>query len=87
LKNKLQVKWLSGLSEKDQKQIQDLLRSNTVLLSRLVFILEELESEIEKVETNPNSYDSNSWAYKQAFLNGQKSSLQKVKRLFDYLGD
>ena len=76
--------WFKGLEEKDKTKLEDLLRHNTFLLSRLLSVLDEWEKEIENRETSTSDYDSPSWAYKQAHYNGQKSTLSKIKRLFDF---
>jgi len=53
------------------------------LLNRLNEILQENINQLVVTELSLKDYDNPSWAYKQAFRNGQKSALNSIQRLIN----
>lgn len=81
----LPINWLSHLPKEKQGEFADLIRNSTQVLGRFRDILiKEVES-LESVEERRTSYSNPSWAYEQAFLNGQRSQLKDLLRYFDFM--
>jgi hypothetical protein len=82
----LSLAWTKHLSnDKEKEDFGSLVRNSTQVLSRLKAILEEeLESQL-KQETTLSDFSDPNWPYKQAFRNGSKATLNKLKDLFNYL--
>lgn len=80
---KIMPDWFSR--EKDpqlREQIIELL-SNQLLRSTFLKILDRIEAEEERMEITLSAYDSPSWAYKQADLNGARRAYSKMRALFN----
>lgn len=87
MSQKIQSKWTKGLNEKERENLKLLLFNNSVLMERVLLIVTEYETEVRNKELRSEEYDNPSWAYKQAFHNGQHHAYAKIKRLFTHLGD
>lgn len=71
-------------TEKERKDFEKLLRNSLIVLNRLYEILTERQEALERQTLNPKDFDTPNWAYKQAFLAGQKSTIQDLKDLFKF---
>lgn len=72
--------WTSHLKTEEEKQrFEGSVKAARPVLERLTTLLEMREQGIESLEGGLKQFDSPSWAYKQAFNNGFKSALSKVK--------
>lgn len=63
------------------KQFADYVKGSRQILERLKDIIQE---DINNLDTNESSYkdfDTPNWQYKQAFRNGQRSTLKNIQRL------
>lgn len=82
----LSLAWTKHLTTpKERKDFESLVRNSTLVLSRMKAILqEELETQL-KQETTTSDFEDPNWPYKQAFRNGTKASLHKLKDLFNFL--
>lgn len=79
----LPIVWTKHLKTKEEKEnFESLLRNSTIVASRLVTILREMDESKVSRETD---YDSPSWAYLQADQNGYRRAIQEVLKLFNYL--
>lgn len=74
--------WTKHLKTEEEKQrfTNSVLGSKTVL-TRLKDILKEIEDDQEKIERDTRIYESPSWAYKQAHLNGFRDCLGKINKI------
>ncbi len=79
------VDWIKGLPLDEQVEFEKTLRHSTYVLTRLSEILESKLTSIEREENSTVVYDTPSWAFKQAHLNGERSGLTKVKKLLSFL--
>lgn len=74
--------WTKHLqTEEDKQKLEKSIRSARHVLDRLKEILGEMEEELNASELSPKNYDSPNWDYKQAHVNGQKSTLRAIKKL------
>lgn len=81
---KLSSEWFRHLPTGEQKSFEELVRSSSIVLSRLQALLKEKTASIERWETDPASYDSG-YAYKQAYINGKRAGLEEALRLLEFL--
>lgn len=79
---RLSVLWTKHLSSDQNKEdFVAAIANSTVALGRLCELITEFETEINSKELSLEEYDSPSWAYKQAHLNGQRSAYKKLKTI------
>jgi hypothetical protein len=81
----ISTEWIRGLPKDEQEDFEKSLRHSTVVLSRLVALLDEQLKNLDRIENSVEVYDSPSWAYKQAHINGERSRLTKIRQLFNFL--
>lgn len=80
------LEWVKSLpTEKERKSFEQTLRNSITVLSRLYEIIDERQQTVNKQEINIKDFDNSNWAYKQAFRAGQKSILQDLKDLLNFL--
>ena len=82
---KLPLVWSKGLSPKDVEALEYVLRNNSILIPKLLEIIDQMTEEETSAETTLKEYDSPSWGYKQADRNGARRAFKKVRNLFSYL--
>lgn len=79
---RLSVLWTKHLQEpKAKEDFEALLRNSTTIAQRLRQLIEEFETECQSKETSLSEYDTPSWSYKQAHMNGQRSAYTRIKNL------
>lgn len=82
----LSVDWTKHLpTEKDKKEFEDLLRRSTVLSRRIKEMLVHRLESLESKELSAKAYETASWPYQQADINGSRRELKYLISLFDYL--
>lgn len=85
-KKGVSTEWTKHLpSEAERKEFETSLRHDTLILSRLIEILDERLKSLDKEEVSLTSYENPSWGYKQAHINGVKSGLTTVRNLLGFL--
>lgn len=76
-------KWTSHLKDPAEiERFKSSLEGSRMVLERLKAILIEREKAIEANDIE--SFDSPSWAYRQAASIGAKAELKQIKRLIEY---
>lgn len=87
MSKQLPLDWTKHLANQpeDKDNLEKTIRNSTTTLTRLLDVLEEKKSTINTIETSIKSYDDPSWAYKQAYLNGKRASLEEVINLLSFL--
>lgn len=68
---------------KAKLEFEDYVKNSTLLINRLQDILTSIEDSLEKNEISPDAFDNANWAYKQAYANGCKATIQKIKLYTD----
>lgn len=66
---------------KSKKDYEDTIRNSRVMIDRVLEILEAKIESVDNTETSSESY-TEGWAYRQAFINGQKQVLKELTKLF-----
>ena len=80
------IKWVKHLHSFEEKEKFKLaLRNSTFVLRILKNLIEEEKRALTASELNPEDFESHSWAYKQAFRNGERRGLKIVEDLLDFI--
>lgn len=82
--SKLPLAWSKGLSAKEKDDLEYVLRNNKILIGAFLNLLDQMEQEEARADTNLSEYDSPSWSYKQADRNGARRAYRKIKTLFTF---
>lgn len=77
--------WIKNLPEQEKSEFEKTLRHSGIVLGRLQEIFKERLKELNDQEVSFGAYESPSWAYKQAHLNGAKHELTRLLKLLDFL--
>lgn len=76
--------WTKNLkTDEDKTKFQSSLMSGKTALDRLLEILQEYENSLERSEIDPKVFDTPNWAYLQAYKNGYRACLSKIKTLIN----
>ena len=80
-KNAINNRWVRHLTSAEEREsfkqsVSHL--THTAVFKRLVDIVEE---ELQKIGTDQSDFSTPEWAYKQAYLLGEKSGLTKILSL------
>jgi len=79
----LSLTWTKHLKgEEERQKLEQTIRASTTIVTRLQQILEDEERTLDKTSTD---FENPSWAYRQAFILGQKDALRKIKDLIDFI--
>lgn len=62
-----------------KKKFEEMVKGSKLLTDRLQGILDEIEQTVERSELTTDAFDNPNWAFKQAYLNGCKAMLHKIK--------
>ena len=81
---RLSVLWTKHLNGTEKEDFEAAIRNSRTALNRLSQIIEELDTGLQTKALSLEDFDSASWAYKQAFLNGSKAAYANIKNI---LGD
>lgn len=76
--------WTAHLkSAKDKEEFEQTVARSREVLSFLVERLDKEEKALSQSELDVTSFDSPSWAYKQAYKNGYRKALTNLKTFID----
>lgn len=82
----LPLVWTKHLKDPDSKQkFEQSLRASTTMAYRLLEILDEEERAIESQSCSVKDFDNPAWAFKQAFHQGEKARIRKLKELLEFI--
>ena len=74
--------WTQHLKDdKSKKEFEEYLKGSKTIFRRLGEILDDLDKELGRSETKVESFDNPNWAYLQAYKNGHRGCLEKMKTL------
>lgn len=79
--------WLQRLPKDEHDDFETTLRNSKQVLQRLRGIIKERLAVLDNKDHAISEYDSPSWAYKQAHINGRKAELTELLKLTDFIGD
>lgn len=81
----LPTTWLKGKTKEEIESLTSLLSNSSHLCNELLNILDQLDAEEARAETNLEEYDNPSWSHKQADRNGARRAYRKIKALFKFM--
>lgn len=81
----LSHKWTQHLRGVEADKFRELLLADTVVLGRLLAILEELEEEVVKNDLSLDEYTNPAFAFLKADRNGEIRGIRKVITLLNFL--
>ena len=81
----LPIQWLSHLPKPDQAEFEQTVRASTAALGRLREIISHMADEAETRTVAARTYDSPSWAFIQADLNGYKRFAKDIDRILSFM--
>ncbi len=81
----LDSRWTRHLGPNDKTKFEQALRNDTLVLGRLLAILEEEYAIYLKQEELESQFDNPNWQYKIAYRSGLKAYLQRVMTLLNFL--
>lgn len=82
--NELSLEWTAGMDPDHKTNFELILRNNTQLVRRVNELLSQWEKDIDKSEFSIKDFAEPNWANKQAFRNGDRSRIKKLKDLFSF---
>lgn len=78
------TKWTSHLfDQKDKDKFSQEVLGSRRVLERLTGIIREMETDLNRVEMNPKTYDIPNWDYRQAHNNGYRQALSIFEKVLD----
>jgi hypothetical protein len=81
----LSVEWFQGSrNDKDKKLREEMIRASTTMALALHEVLDRWEAELNKSEISKADFDTPNWAFKQAYRNGERARIQKVRDLIAF---
>lgn len=81
----LDSRWLRHLPADDKAKFDQAIRHDTLVLGRLLVILEEELASIDRFEESESQFDNPNWQYQIAFKSGQRNQLKRVMTLLNFL--
>jgi len=72
----VQIRWFNNLPKQDQDKFKQEVLNSKKVLDKLLEIVYNM-----RVESRTNDYDSPSWAFKQADMNGYNRALEEIATL------
>ena len=81
----LDSRWMRNLETSEKEKFEQALRHDTLVLGRLLEILTEEYNVLNTQEENDSQFDNPNWQFRTAYRNGQKSQLNKVMTLLNFL--
>lgn len=80
-------RWTRDIPEDSKEKFLQALLNDTLVLGKMLSILENEAENLKVQEIREDSFDDPNWAFKQAYLNGQRNSLRKTIALLSFLKD
>lgn len=73
--------WTNHLrnNPEEKQKFEEYVKNSKLLINRLNDILTEFEKSVDRSEKTLDQFDDPNWAYRQAFMNGYKGCLSKLK--------
>jgi hypothetical protein len=80
----LNLVWTKNLPSTKKKEFEATLRNSTFVLSRLRDILDEEMEVLDRQETTISDFDHPNWSHKQAYRNGERARIRKMRDLLSF---
>lgn len=81
---KLSLMWSKHIRDPKKKiEFEKTIIASTTMRDRLLEILTEEEAQIDSSACSSKDFENPSWAYKQAFVLGEKAIIKKLRDLLE----
>ena len=81
---KLNLVWSRNIKDQKKKQeFEKTILASVTMRERLLEILSEEEKQLDTVASSIKDFENPSWAYKQAFILGDKARIKKLRDLLE----
>lgn len=84
-KKNLSLEWTKGLAGKEKEDMDVVVRHSTLVLQRLLYIIDDKLSVLERKENDFSTYENPAYATIQGHINGKRASLQEIRRLLEFI--
>jgi len=81
----LDSRWLRNVEPDKKAKFEQALRNDTLVLGRLLEILEEEYANFQGQEENESQFDNPNWQFKIAYRAGLRAQLKRVMTLLNFL--
>lgn len=81
----LDSRWLRDVDKADKAKFEQAIRNDTLVLGRLLAILENELDVSERIEESEAQFDNPNWQYLVAYRAGQRNQLKKVMTLLSFI--
>ena len=81
----LDSRWLRNVEPDKKAKFEQALRNDTLVLGRLLEILEEEYANSQGQEENESQFDNPNWQFKVAYRAGLRAQLKRVVTLLSFL--
>jgi hypothetical protein len=81
----LSTEWIKTVPQDKREGFEEAVRNSVTALGRLYDLLDEWEEELNRQETKLADFESPNWAVKQAYRNGDRSRIRKLRDLLSFL--
>jgi hypothetical protein len=81
----LSTEWIKTTPQDRRAGFEEAVRNSVTALGRLYELLDEWEEELNRAETKLADFESPNWAVKQAYRNGDRSRIRKLRDLLSFL--
>jgi hypothetical protein len=84
MKTSVPSNWIIGLDEGKSKDFIEVLLNNTMITNRIVEILKLKLASLDDAQTDEKNFLAPEFAYRQAYILGQKKQIKTMLKLFDF---
>lgn len=81
----MKTEWFRGTPVDRREGLEQAIRHSTVALGRLYEILDLWEQDLNSAETRLEDFDTPNWEVRQAFRNGDRARIRKLRDLMSFL--
>lgn len=79
----MKLDWIIGQTEEEKTKTKQLLQRSSAVFEKLTNILEDYEMSLDRSERDISQFDNPNWEYRQAYRNGFRACLNRIKELID----
>jgi len=80
----MNIKWFIGIPKDKKDDAEKFIRNSTFMADRLQTIINQMKAELESQEISESSFEDPNWAYKQAYIAGQRKVLSSFTDLLSF---
>lgn len=82
---RLSLEWTKGLEGKEKESMEEVVRHSTMVLQRLLNIVDDKLAVLERKESDFSTYENPAYPIIQGHINGKRASLEEIRRLLEFI--